>query len=110
MVELSAMSKVDDLDPGRVLAAAAATEHEARMIELRRLELAVHWCILHPATGETGVATHHPDTTLPGVLGLDESLGGDGTPAVAAFTPEPFAPRWGCRRRPVPSCWPTPWT
>ena len=85
------MSKVDDLDPSMVLAAAAATEREARMVELRRLELAVQWCVLHPATAETGVATHNPDTTLPGVLGLDESLGGDGTPAVAAFTPEPFA-------------------
>ena len=85
------MSKVDDLDPSMVLAAAAATEREARMVELRRLELAVQWCVLHPATADTGVATHNPDTTLPGVLGLDESLGGDGTPAVAAFTPEPFA-------------------
>ncbi len=70
------MSKVDDLDPSMVLAAAAATEREARMVELRRLELAVQWCVLHPATTETGVATHNPDTTLPGVLGLDESLGG----------------------------------
>ena len=50
-----------------------------------------------PATADTGVATHNPDTTLPGVLGLDESLGGDGTPAVAAFTPEPFAAAMGCR-------------
>ena len=89
------MSKVDDLDAGMVLAAAAATEREARMVELRRLELAVQWCVLHPATEETGVATHNPDTTLPGVLGLDESLGGDGTPAVAAFTPEPFAAAMG---------------
>src|SRR6478752_5529862 len=85
------MSKVDGLDPSGVLAAATATEHEARTVELHRLELAVHWCALHPATADTGVATHNPDTTLPGVLGLDESLGGDGTPAVAAFTPEPFA-------------------
>jgi hypothetical protein len=85
------MSKVDDLDASMVLAAAAATEREARMVELRRLELAVQWCVLHPATAETGVATHNPDTTLPGVLGLDESLGGEGTPSVAAFTPEPFA-------------------
>ena len=89
------MSKVDDLDPSMVLAAAATTEHEARIVELRRLELAVQWCVLHPATAETGVATHNPDTTLPGVLGLDESLGGEGTPAVAAFTPEPFAAAMG---------------
>ena len=89
------MNKVDDLDPSMVLAAATATEHEARIVELRRLELAVHWCVLHPATADTGVATHNPDTTLPGVLGLDEPLGGDGTPAVAAFTPEPFAAAMG---------------
>ncbi len=89
------MNKVDDLDPSMVLAAATATEHEARIVELRRLELAVHWCVLHPATADTGVATHNPDTTLPGVLGLDEPLGGDGTPTVAAFTPEPFAAAMG---------------
>ena len=69
------MSKVDDLDPGMVLAAAAATEREARMVELRRLELAVQWCVLHPATTETGVATHNPDTTLPGVLGHGRVVG-----------------------------------
>ena len=60
------MSKVDDLDPSMVLAAAAATERESRMVELRRLELAVQWCVQHPATAETGVATHNPDTSLPG--------------------------------------------
>jgi hypothetical protein len=89
------MSKVDDLDASMLLAAAAATERESRMVELQRLELAVQWCVLHPATADTGVATHDPDTTLPGVLGLDESLGGEGTPAVAAITPEPFAAAMG---------------
>ena len=40
----------------------------------------------------------------------DESLGGDGTPAVAAFTPEPFALALGMSPSPGPSSSPTPST
>ena len=60
--------EVGDLDPSAVL------------------ELAAHWADLHPATHDTGVETFGGAALL-----ADESLGGDGTPAVAAFTPEPFA-------------------
>ena len=52
----------------------------------RKLQLAAHWADLHPATADTGVETFGGAALL-----ADESLGGDGTPAVAAFTPEPFA-------------------
>ena len=80
------MSKVDGFDPSMVLAAAAATEREARMVELRRLELAVQWCVLHPATAETGVATHNPDTTLPGVLATATGIReGNRLPSVPKF-------------------------
>ena len=58
-----------------------------------KLRLAYQWAILHPATNETGVATHGGPAL--DVLTRDESLGGDGTPAVAAFTPEAFALRLG---------------
>src|SRR6478672_7450836 len=78
--------EVGDLDPSAVLELARDNERELREREFRKLELAAHWADLHPATTDTGVET-------PGGAALlaDESLGGDGTPAVAAFTPEPFA-------------------
>ena len=81
---------VEDLDPDRLLSVLADKEHASREAERGKLRLAVQWCVLHPATADTGVATWD-DHQLPGVLDADESLGGEGTPAVAAFTPEPFA-------------------
>src|SRR4029079_382204 len=59
---------------------------ELREREFLKLQLAAHWADLHPATADTGVETFGGAALL-----ADESLGGDGTPAVAAFTPEPFA-------------------
>src|SRR6478609_1388027 len=78
--------EVGDLDPSAVLELARDNERELREREFRKLQLAAHWAALHPATEDTGVET-------PGGAALlaDESLGGDGTPLVAAFTPEPFA-------------------
>ena len=81
--------EVGDLDPAGVLAAAAEAELDERRAALRKLELAHQWAILHPATADTGVET--PGGPALDVLDADESLGGDGTPAVAAFTPEAFA-------------------
>ena len=49
--------------------------------------------VLNPATTDTGVAT--PGGPALDVLTRDESLGGDGTPTVAAFTPETFALKLG---------------
>jgi hypothetical protein len=78
--------EVGDLDPTGVLEAAAEAERAERRAAFRKLELAAHWADLHPATADTGVETFGGAALL-----ADESLGGDGTPAVAAFTPEPFA-------------------
>ena len=78
--------EVGDLDPGAVLEAAAEAERTERRAAFRKLQLAAHWADLHPATTDTGVETSGGAALL-----ADESLGGDGTPAVAAFTPEPFA-------------------
>ena len=65
-------------------------ERVRRQGDLDQLRLAYQWCVVHPATQDTGVAWWgHP--RLPGDLEADESLGGEGTPQVAAFTPEPFA-------------------
>ncbi len=50
--------------------------------------------MLHPATDEGGVATFDP-SGLPGVLHREESLGGEGCPPVAAFTPESLAATLG---------------
>src|SRR6188472_2218570 len=78
--------EVGDLDPAALLEAARDNERELREREFRKLELAAHWADLHPATQDTGVETFGGAALL-----ADESLGGDGTPLVAAFTPEPFA-------------------
>ena len=85
---------VEDLDADWLLALLGEKETAAREAERGKLRLAAQWCVLHPATADTGVATWS-DTGLPGMLGHDESLGGEGTPLVAAFTPEPFAAALG---------------
>ena len=83
--------------------------HRTRLRDaaFRKLQLAAHWADLHPATADTGVETFGGAALL-----ADESLGGDGTPVVAAFTPEPFAFALGMspvgrgtadRRRPRPA-------
>jgi hypothetical protein len=78
--------EVQDLDAAGVLAMAEADEQAIRRLEFRKLQLAAHWADLHPATADTGVETFGGAALM-----ADESLGGDGTPLVAAFTPEPFA-------------------
>jgi hypothetical protein len=81
--------EVDDLTPNEVLALARTNETEIRQRELLRLRLAYHWAILHPATTQTG--TQGPDGAILTLLEKPDSLGGDGTPAVAAFTHETLA-------------------
>src|SRR6478672_295653 len=78
--------EVGDLDPSAVLELARDNERELPEREFLKLQLAAHWADLHPATQDTGVETFGGAALL-----ADESLGGDGTPLVAAFTPEPFA-------------------
>ena len=85
---------VDELDEDWLLVLLADKETAAREAERGKLRLAGQWCALHPATADTGVATWS-DTGLPGMRDHDESLGGEGTPLVAAFTPEPFAAALG---------------
>jgi hypothetical protein len=85
--------EVEYLDAAGVLEAAAEAELAERRAALLKLRLAHQWAVLHPATTATGVATHGGPAL--DVLTHDESLGGDGTPAVAAFTPETFALRLG---------------
>ncbi|MGI8645703.1 MAG: HNH endonuclease signature motif containing protein [Nocardioides sp.] len=77
---------VDDLGPDALLAALTDADRRERQAARDKLLLAYQWCVLHPATADTGVATWGSS----GDLDADESLGGDGTPMVAAFAPEPL--------------------
>ncbi|GAA2144156.1 hypothetical protein GCM10009844_17390 [Nocardioides koreensis] len=97
MLEVDAMGQpvvVEDLDPDWLLALLDDAKIAARVAERSKLRLAAQWCVRHPATTDTGVATWAGDA-LPGVLNADESLGGEGTPAVSAFAPEPVAAALG---------------
>ena len=85
---------VDDLDAAGLLAAAADAERLDRVVQRRKLRLAHQWCVLHPATRETGPATWG-DAGLAGLSDCDASLGGDGAPAVAAFAAEPLGAAMG---------------
>ncbi len=81
--------EVADLDATGVLAMAAEAEQAERAAALLKLRLAHQWAVLHPATTETGVTT--PTGAALDVLTKAETLGGEGTPTVAAFTPETLA-------------------
>ena len=97
MLEVDAIGQpvvVEDLDADWLLALLEEKKYASRADERAKLRLAAQWCVLHPATADTGVATWAGDS-LPGVLNQDESLGGEGTPAVSAFAPEPVAAALG---------------
>ncbi len=68
-------------------------DRDEREAAARKLALAYQWAVLHPACEETGVATHGGAALM--VLHHPETLGGDGTPEVAAFAPETLAVRLG---------------
>jgi hypothetical protein len=82
------------LDASVVLDRVAEAEAAERRAGLSKLELALAWCALHPATAESGSAVW-ADAGLPGISEWEEGLGGDGCPLIAAFAPEPFAAALG---------------
>ena len=87
--------EVSSLDAEWLLDLAADAEVRERQAGRAKLRVAAQWCVLHPATAESGFVTWS-DTGLPGLCrDEDEALGGEGTPLVAAFTPEPFAAALG---------------
>jgi hypothetical protein len=86
--------EVEDLDAAGVLARIADAQVRDREVQREKLRLAYQWCVQHPATGESGTATWG-DAGLPGLTDCDASLGGDGTPAVAAFAAEPLGAAMG---------------
>ena len=87
--------EVSSLDAEWLLDFAADAEVRERQAGRAKLRAAAQWCVLHPATAESGFVTWS-DTGLPGLCPDEEAaLGGEGTPLVAAFTPEPFAAALG---------------
>ena len=90
----SGVVEVEDLDPVGVLARIADAERRDREVQREKLRLAYQWCMLHPATSESGTATWG-DARLPGLSDCDASLGGDGTPGVAPFVAEELGAAMG---------------
>jgi hypothetical protein len=86
--------EVDELGSAAVLGLVGEAETAERRAGVAKLELAVQWCVLHPATGESGAAVWG-DAGLPGLSDWDETLGGQGCPEVPGFAPEPFAAALG---------------
>ena len=59
---------VEDLDADQLLALLEHKRTEARAAERGKLRIAAQWCVVHPATADTGVATWG-GASLPGVFG-----------------------------------------
>jgi hypothetical protein len=85
---------LDELEPGELLERVTRAETVERAASLRKLELAIQWCVLHPVTADPGAAVRG-NAGLPGPANCDETLGGDGCPLVSAFAVEPFAAALG---------------
>ncbi|NYE35093.1 hypothetical protein F4692_000197 [Nocardioides cavernae] len=82
-----------DLAEGALLAEATEVEAVLREAEVHKLRIAYQWAVAHPALD----SCHTPaGPALPTALTEPETLGGAGTPAVAAFTPEPLGVALGC--------------
>ena len=90
----AAAVEVEDLDDSGLLGAAAEAERLDRLIQLRKLRIAYGWCVRHPATAEIGTATWG-DAGLSGIGECEASLGGDGSPGVAAFVAEELGAAMG---------------
>ncbi|NYD42284.1 HNH endonuclease signature motif containing protein [Nocardioides panaciterrulae] len=86
--------ELDELDAAGLLSVLEGDRLRGRGVERDKLRVAAQWCVLHPATADAGVACWDP-SGLPGVLTEDESLGGEGTPAVAGFAAEPLGAALG---------------
>ncbi|MCW2797779.1 HNH endonuclease signature motif containing protein [Nocardioides sp.] len=90
--------EVDDLDGNALLVQAQDAVVAQRIAERRVLNYAARWCVLHPAKADTEAA-RWSELGERDVLGYDETIGGDGTPLVAAFTAEPLAAALGVSTR-----------
>ncbi len=82
------------LGPDELLACVVDAEAAERRAGLAKLDLALQWCLTHPAASDTEAAVWS-DGGLPGLTDYDDTLGGPGAPLVAAFAAEPFAAALG---------------
>lgn len=90
--------EVRDLDTEWLLEAVAESALQSRIADRRALRLAAQWCVVHeagPDEATVGWGDAEPTSGGDGALDGPELLGGEGTPPVAAFSPEPFAAALG---------------
>jgi len=86
---------VDDVDDDFVLALLRESEEQTRLADLRQLRLARHWAERHVVT-EPLEAAHWSDADR---RDIEETIGGPGTPMVAASCVEPLATTLGVSPR-----------
>ncbi len=86
---------VDDRPDENVLDLVRDAEVQAREADRRKLRLARHWAERHIVT-EVLEAAHWTDADL---RDMEETIGGEGTPLIAAVAVEPFATALGVSSR-----------
>ncbi len=89
----SGVIDLEDLAEVALLSEATEIESVLREGEVHKLRIAYQWAVAHPAVDARETAA---GPVLPAVLTEPETLGGAGTPEVAAFTSEPLAVAMGC--------------
>src|SRR5689334_25303435 len=89
------LDEVGGLDDAAVLALAEESEVEARRADRRKLRLAVHFAERH-VVSDVSEAAHWTDADRRDV---EESIGGDGTPLIAAGCVEQVAVALGVSAR-----------
>ncbi|CAM3310447.1 HNH endonuclease signature motif containing protein [Nocardioides dubius] len=100
MIEIDATHtpyEVSDLDAGCLLAVISEGRHSALVLGRQQLRLAHQWCVVNPVVDGGSSASWCDDAAFAS-LDLDDLLGGEGTPAVAAFAAEEFAAASGISR------------
>ncbi|GAA1106549.1 HNH endonuclease signature motif containing protein [Nocardioides dubius] len=100
MIEIDATHtpyEVSDLDAGCLLAVISEGRHSALVLGRQQLRLAHQWCVVNPVVPGGSSASWCDDAAFAS-LDLDDFLGGEGTPAVAAFAAEEFAAASGVSR------------
>lgn len=80
------VTDLDDLAEGALLSEATEIEAVLREGEVHELRIAYQWAVAHPAVDARETSA---GPAVPSVLTEPETLGGAGTPEVAAFTSEP---------------------
>ncbi len=89
----SGVTDLEDLAEAALLSEATELESVLREGEVHKLRIAYQWAVAHPVL-DASETTSGP--VLPAVLTDPETLGGAGTPVVAAFTSEPLAVAMSC--------------